>query len=241
MSQELIQGQSAGALVDNPEDFINTLINVGQELGTGGQQFLRYAKGEWQIGKDRVTFPNNQFHGVPDVRNAVRGYQCWKGGAIVDEHWGTLKQKLPPITDMTDHGPYATANDGWSEAMKLRIAILPSTEGGDLVEAIWTANSHGARNAIGTMLKEYGEALRAGVGLGKHPVVLFSSDSYQHTKFGKVHTPILKIDRWADDAEAAEIKAKAAGNKAAETASQMRQERSAPPVGTVNIDDEIPF
>lgn len=241
MSQELAQAQPAGALVSSPDDFINTLINVGSELGTGGTQFLRYAKGEWSVGRDKAVFPGNTFTGVPDIPNAVRGYQCWKGGDIVDEHWGTLKTPLPPISTMADHGPYAAQNEGWSEALKLRIAIIPTVAGGDIVEALWTANSAGARTALGGLLKEYGEALRAGVAIGKYPVVAFSSDSYQHTKFGKVHVPMLTIVRWADDAEAASYRKKAATNNAAEGAKAMAAARPAPPVGTVSLDDDIPF
>lgn len=184
------------------EAFINSATTTGASMAAGGTAFLKYSKGDWALGKEGDTFDDNKFLCVPNMPAMQHGFQCWKDGQLVDEIWVGIAQHLPPKSSLADHGPYTQQNDGWQQCVRLDMVILPEIGVEKRIRCQFNTASSGGRKAVGELLKAFGAGLRQN--LGKVPVVEASSDSYKHSKYGKVHVPVLKIVEWRPYAAVAE-------------------------------------
>jgi len=161
-----------------------------------GRIFLKYSKGDWFIGKNAETFPENTFHFVPAMDMFERGFQCWKGGKPVDEKFVPYGTPAIPESTLPDHGPYAAGNDGWAEAIKFPLMIVPfagNTTAWLNVE--FAASSAGGKNMCYSLSKQFAEKIKLGEVTDAKPFVLCraGTDHYVHREFGKVHYPTVEI------------------------------------------------
>ena len=180
----------------NLDALANQLETATADLTSGGVQYIKFKKGEWVIGRDETTFPDNSFEAVPDLPNLESGWVCWKDGQLVDEVWYGLGEDLPSKEMLTDHGPFTQQNDGWSKNVRFRMNILPSMGVEGNILAQFTGSSNGAQRATGEMIKTWIKEIRGGANHDKVPVVKFYADSYKHKQYGKVGVPGMEISRW---------------------------------------------
>ena len=55
--------------------------------------------------------------------------------------------------------------------------------------------------AVGEMVREVVQQKKTGQFEGQVPIIMFHSDSYKHSQYGKVHIPKLSVSRWMDQAD----------------------------------------
>lgn len=255
--QSLTVIQPAGGNLAEIDAYVNSVVSAGEQMASAGVQYLKFVKGEYQVGREGLTFPNNEFEAIPNFPEVRRGYQCWKDKQIVDEVWARLTEVLPPKANLPDHSPYRpNSNDGWQDSFRMELMVIPTLGVQERMRCIFTANSKGGINAAGALMKEYGKALKTGQYYNMFPVVRCSVDSYKHSSFGKVYVPVLKLDRWLTQQEAAVFLAGASqpvqqptGRAAAggqdQTVLPPQAQPAQRPKRTVNqsanLDDDIPF
>lgn len=169
----------------------------------GNRTFLKFSKGDWSLGKNDDPFPSNTFRFVPAMALWQKGFQCWKAKQIVDEKFVDYGDEDIDPTTLKDHGPYAK-DDGWSEAIRFPLIILPDDRGVKLTTSVeYGAMSAGGRNACRNLSKQYAEALKNGLVRAEDSkpgpdektfiVVEAGFDSYQHKEYGKTKVPTFKI------------------------------------------------
>jgi hypothetical protein len=167
--------------------------------GTVSGDLLKYIKGEWVAGKDKVPIPIGT-RMVFNMDTAERGYVCWKGGKKVDEAMVSIASGEPQ-PDRNDLGDldeefWETGNNGKQKdphQFTLRVSMAdPKT--GKLYS--YSATTGGGRDAFAHLLDKYGE--HADDHPDDHPVVELGSDSYEHPNrsVGTVLIPMLTLVGW---------------------------------------------
>lgn len=198
----------------NRDEYIRRMAEASGRMAAGGNQYLKFSKGEYLLGKDGDTFENNTFMGLARIAKAVQGYQCWKGGKLVDEMWKPMTEELPDKTTLPDHGPYQPDKDGWQQSIKMDVVVLPSQPGGKTIAATFAISSQGARRAMGDLLTQFVDGLKEGHTPDETPLVQFTRDNYKHDSFGKIWFPKMTIKKWLSADEVREIVALGAATKA---------------------------
>lgn len=175
----------------------------------GPRQFLKFSKGDYSLGKEAVEFADNKFHFVPAMDMWEKGWQCWKNGLPIDQHFVPYGQPVPKKSELEDHGPYVGENDGWQESIKFPLIVLPGLGGHDKVfmNCEFSASSTGSKNACYALSKAYATAIKEGRVTAEKPyiVVEASGDSYKHAQYGKVHFPVFNIVQTLSVAELEKI------------------------------------
>ena len=182
--------------VANIDALANSLETATADLTSGGMQYIKFKKGEWVIGREEDTFPDNSFEAVPDLPNIQFGWVCWKDGQLVDEIWYGLGEDMASQDMLPDHGPFTQQNDGWSKNVRFQMNILPTLGVEGNIYAQFTGSSNGAQRATGEMIKQWVKEVRTGSHKGEVPVVKFFADHYKHRQYGKVNIPVMTINRW---------------------------------------------
>ena len=182
--------------VANIDALVNQLESATSDLTSGGMQYIKFKKGEWVIGREEETFPDNAFEAVPDLPNIQFGWVCWKDGQLVDEIWYGLGEDMASQDMLPDHGPFTQQNDGWSKNVRFQMNILPTLGVEGNILAQFTGSSNGAQRATGEMIKTWVKEMRTGSHTGEVPVVRFFADHYKHRQYGKVQIPGMEISRW---------------------------------------------
>lgn len=184
-----------GTMLAKPSDLAKAHQEEAKNL-KAGRIFLKFSKGDWFIGKDADTFPNNKFYFVPAMDMFEKGWQCWKGGKPVDERFTAYGGVAIPQSELPDHGPYPGKNDGWAEAIKFPLMIVPH----DGTTTAWmnvefAASSSGGKNACYSLSKQFLEKIKLGeIGDDRpYPLVRAGVDSYVHKEWGKVPYPVFEI------------------------------------------------
>lgn len=171
----------------------------------GPRQFLKFSKGDYSLGKEAIEFEGNEFQFVPAMDMWEKGFQCWKNGLPIDQIFVAYGQPVPKKSELEDHGPYTSDNDGWQESIKFPLIVLPGVGGHDKVfmNCEFSASSTGAKNACYALSKAYATAIKEGVVTDAKPyiVVKASGDSYKHPQYGKVHFPVFTIEKAISVAE----------------------------------------
>jgi len=161
-----------------------------------GRIFLKYSKGDWFIGKDAEQFPDNEFYFVPAMDLFERGWQCWKGGRPVDERFVPYGTPAPLESTLPDHSPYPAKNDGWMEALKFPLIIVPHGKNTTAwLNVEYAASSAGGKNMVFSLSKQFSEKIKLGEITQQKCFVLCraGTDHYMHKEYGRVHYPTVEI------------------------------------------------
>ena len=79
--------------------------------------------------------------------------------------------------------------------------IQPTIGTENHILAQFTGSSKGAMKAVGEMVREVVQQKKTGQFENQVPIILFHSDSYKHSQYGKVHIPKLSVSRWMAQAD----------------------------------------
>ena len=169
-----------------------------------GRIFLKFSKGDWLIGKDAESFADNTFVFVPAMDMFEKGWQCWKGGRPIDERFVAYGSPGIPQSQLADHSPYPGKNDGWVEAIKFPLMIVPDgANTAAWMNVEFAASSTGGKNACYSLSKQFYEKHKLGEITKDKPYILCraTADSYDHKEWGKVHFPAFEVLSALSDAE----------------------------------------
>jgi hypothetical protein len=187
-------GNGSGQLVAlDPEKFQALMVNMG-EGGSTRVGFLKMSKaGIWSHGVEETPVEDDEVLYI-DLGGFIHGWQCWADSdlpgvqtELLGDIWTPMHEPMPPC-------PQEVPKNGreWSELMGLS-AVL----NGQPLK--YSTTSHGGRNAIASLKKEYIAQYKADP-KRLIAVVSLSNDSYKHKNrtFGTVYTPLFTVVDWVD-------------------------------------------
>lgn len=196
---------NAVALLEDDEEAIIRVAKQAQKMSGSAIQYIKFSKGEWQVGRESTPFPQNQFNFVCQLKNVQHGWQCWKDSAVVDQVLLPITTDLPSKERLPDHGPYAKKNDGWSKCVRIDGHVVPSRELGipNFFEFSLNLATAGGIGAVGKLMTEWANLkIAGGASLkGKVPLVEATVGSYKHSEYGKVYIPVFAIKEWVNYSE----------------------------------------
>jgi hypothetical protein len=108
---------------------------------------------------------------------------------VIDERLVPITQPMPDVMELPDHG--FKWQEQWSVALKC-------TNGADAgIEVVYKPTTVGGIQAIAGIIEAVRDRLNGGLHDGKvSPIVRLDKDSYQHSQYGRVYTPLLPIVDW---------------------------------------------
>jgi hypothetical protein len=151
--------------------------------------FKRDGDGTWAFGRQQ-TLPEDASLWAVNVRSFKRGYICFNdANKVVDERLAPITQPMPDVTALPDHG--FRWQEQWSVALKC-------TDGADAgIEVVYKPTTVGGIQAVAGMIEAVRDRLNSGMHDGKiAPIVRLDKDSYQHSQYGRVYTPLLTVVDW---------------------------------------------
>ena len=191
MNDIATQSDRAATIFD-PNSTYNPFGSAAKDLGTRGT-LIFFKKGEFLSGEDEITL-GTRF--AADIMNARHGWVCWVKEEMVEKIMlPIIEQRLPKESELTDHGPYETkedgTKDGWSKSLSIDLVGINSG-----AECTFELSSATGLSSVGRTLQEFGRQFR--LHPDETPIVEFQRDFYMHKdkKIGKVYFPVLKIVGW---------------------------------------------
>lgn len=149
MSNAVAVAAKSGGLVAMVNAEVDAFNMAANELGANIAGYFQFSgnTGEWKF--------NGQIyeHGTAVAINPGemrKGFVCWKGGKpiarVVERiipNPGEAPVRLPHKSELKDHGPYDSANDGWTELVELPVRFLDTGTEADI-----SLSSKGGRRAL---------------------------------------------------------------------------------------------
>jgi len=193
-----------------------------------GAQFLKFNgnDGVYIYGKDKEELPLGTQLAV-NMNDYSVGYICWKEGEMIEKIMvPVIAGNPPPASELPDHGPYKTYDDGTKDGWSAqRTVTMRDVETGVTYE--FQVSNKSGEIAMGNLLRDFAKEMARHD--GEVPVVELGSNSFvlknvrgQPTKYA----PVLKIVGWADEAE---LGAKLDALEAEAAAAQEAEEAAPPP------------
>ena len=170
---------------------------------SGGTPFLRLLRdGKWAMGAEDSEIVDGT-EAIINPLSIQHGYSCWtdrgpkegKNEKLGEEMWKITQPKpmANTLAEMVD--PRTQAVCKWKDQMSFELKLLDGKYKGE--QAQYSATSVGGLRLADTILKELENQLDTG-SMHIFPIVRISSDSYQHSSYGKTYTPVMEIVGWAD-------------------------------------------
>jgi len=166
-------------------------------VASGDFLYLKMTKiGEWVYGAEETEVAEDSVF-VVEPSSYAQGYVAWDDGELIDEQMAAAGQPPIVVADL----PALPAGVRWDSQVAF---ALKGIEGGDKgVQLLYKVSSRGGKTAIAELLAEIIARGKAG-NADLCPVVILERSSYKHKKYGKIFTPVLRIDEWLDVEDAAE-------------------------------------
>jgi hypothetical protein len=167
-------------------------VDTASVIGRSGLpmlQFKREGDGAWSVGQKKMVVENGSRWAVNPL-TFKWGYICFSDSKkILGERLVPVTQDKPEETKLPDRG------FPWSEEWAVNLKCIDGADAG--IEVIYKPTTQGGIQAIAGLIDVVRDRLNDNQHGGKvSPIVLLEKDSYPHTQFGKVWTPILTIVDW---------------------------------------------
>ena len=126
------------------------------------------------------------------------GWQCWRGGKLVDErlHLLAANERIEARRELGDEdsSTWEVAENGDLRDPWISVTRLPLNENGE--EYTFSTSSQGGKRAIGELCKAYAKKH----GSNTLPIVTLKSGAYNHPNkaYGRIKIPVFKITGWTD-------------------------------------------
>jgi hypothetical protein len=184
---------SAGALASLAA--LGTMLNNVDTASTAGRsgmpmlQFKRDGNGTWMFGQKRTIVEDGSSWAVNPL-TFKRGYICFANdNKVIGEHLLPVSQPMPDVTELPDKG------FEWVQQWAVNLKAIDGTDAG--TEVVYKPTTVGGVQAIAGLIEAVRDRLNSNQHGGKvSPIVHLEKDSYQHSQFGRVWTPVMTIVDW---------------------------------------------
>lgn len=172
-----------------------------------GKPFLRLLKsGQWVFGQrdDEVQVGSSW---CLNPLSILHGWVCWSNDPN-DSKNTKLGEVSAPVHEPKPQKPDPVRGFQYAEQRVMDLKCLDGDDAG--MEITYTCNSIGGMRAVDELLGAL-QAQLATDPLHPCPVIQLDSEYYNHTKYGRIYTPVLTVVDWATmNGELASVKQVAA-------------------------------
>ena len=162
---------------------------------SGDVPFLRLLKdGTWVIGADDSEVEAKSLWAC-DPASFCMGFQAW----------GSDADLLGEVTQLVTEQPVLRSElkdvDGeWKPLMGCTLLCISGEDEG--LTVAYKTTSKGGIKALGVLMAELVARIKSNPADGTYiPVLELSTDHYKHKTYGRIYTPVLKIEEWTDEDE----------------------------------------
>lgn len=206
MSNEVAKANSAaGSLAINVDQLRAGLSNVRETMKeTGGTPFLRLQKdGSWVFGSDDADIaPKTE--AVINPMSIKHGFSCWtdrKAGEGKNELLGEVmvsaQQAKPMPHELDKKTDEKTGREcDWRDQNAIDLRLIGGKHNG--TQVVFKTTAVGGIRVIRALLDAVIDRVSEGEATYLCPIVELASDSYKHSTYGKIFTPVMEIVGWAD-------------------------------------------
>lgn len=178
----------------NIVDMAKNLQASVDSVSEGGDvfTFMKFAKGDWAFGQEEVE-PERDSQWLVHPASFKHGWVAW-GDEAHGNHMENLgEQIVPAVHPMPARDSLPAVQGTWAKTVSFQMKCLTGADAGLMV--VFNTNSTGGRKLYSKILR----AILARVSNGSEqiaPVLILSSSSYKHSKFGKIYNPEADIIDW---------------------------------------------
>ena len=207
-------------LPSNTTDLLSalTLMSAVSKHASGpdaGTLFMKFAKGSWAMGADEMEPEDGSLWAV-DPMSIKQGYIAWQDGELMGEAISGLFDE-PVVRSELE------SDLDWNAVIGVNMVCLDGADKDTQCE--FKTSSKGGVKEMAKLIDSIREQVSKDA-TTPCPVVTLGSEHYQHKKFGRVHTPILKISKWVSREDKAESAAKIEAPSEEEPAPTRRRKRA---------------
>lgn len=191
-----------GHQVPSRENLTKSLANLSAAKNAlMGKALLRMGKdGSWVFGQDNTRLEAGTVL-IANPASMASGYVAWYMAKIEGEVMQPLSmgpvdpEKLGPVNSGTiPPGKKVPSGKGWED----QVSVDLITRGEVPLSLTYKVSSLGGKKALLTLAGDIAFGLSENP-KRVYPLVALGVDSYQHTEFGEVFTPILTVVGWLDE------------------------------------------
>jgi len=143
--------------------------------------------GYWVYGADQTEVADGTQWAVnPD--SFIHGYIAWGDGEVLAEKMVSVSKPLPEL----EPAP-AGAKKGWEPQLGVSFKAVSGEDEG--LEVRYTTTSVGGKKALQKLANEVADQIET-TPSDPIAVVTLGKESYQHKKYGKIFTPVIKVVDW---------------------------------------------
>jgi hypothetical protein len=170
-------------------------VDTASVIGRSGLPMLQFksreSNGTWMFGQER-NFPEDGSHWAVNPMTFRWGYVCFGNDKTRPprDRLVPVSQPKPDVMELPDQG-----NAEWQEQWTVNLKCVNGTDSG--TEVVFKSTTIGGIQAVAALI----EAVRDRINSSQHdgkvaPIVRLEKDSYQHSQYGRVYTPVLMIVDW---------------------------------------------
>lgn len=176
-------------------------------MGAVDGSFMKFNAntGDFEYGpKDSATELPHGALLIAEMSSPKHGFICWKEGEAVEEIMISIFDgQPPPVTSLTDHGPYKKYDDGSVDGWVEQVSVDFFLEE-DGTKLLFKGSSKSAKRAFANFLAEYSKVYKKQT-VGSKPVIELGAVGFEPKpektggkRIGKKFAPIFKIVDWID-------------------------------------------
>jgi len=156
---------------------------------SGDAQYLKLDKGGyWCFGAEETEVEESSVWAINPVSLAV-GYVAWGDGELLGE------EMVPASDTPIMRGDLPDVGAPWKPQIGMQLVCTDGEDKGTTV--IYKASSKGGQKAFKQVLDAIVKQAESGSDKVV-PLVTLEVDSYKHSQYGKIYTPVLEVVEWAD-------------------------------------------
>lgn len=198
MNDVVKRGSTAlgGSMADYAKKLATGIQESRQQtvIAGGGKDLLRLLKsGEWVFGATNEEVQEGSSW-IVNIMTLGHGWACWVEGVGNNKN-ELAGEMMSPMTDPKPMRPPPIGDTPYQEQRWFELKCMDGDDEGK--EVLHKTGSVGGMRAVDGLLADIFKQLASNPDYA-FPVIQLESDSYQHTKWGKIYVPILNIVGWAN-------------------------------------------
>jgi hypothetical protein len=167
-------------------------VDTASAIGRSGLPMLLFKRddgGTWAHGQRRTVVEGGSAWAI-NPTSFRWGFICFdNNNKVVGERLVPVSQPKPDVTELPDKG------FKWVEQWCVNLRCISGADAG--IEVTYKPTTVGGIQAVAGLIEAVRDRLNSSAHDGKvAPVVRLEKDSYQHSQFGRVWTPVLEIVDW---------------------------------------------